>query len=105
MANIGEIGVPSTKPATEWINGRARQKVNPQEGHARAQMRIAAVLAASGTLLVVLVDTERQTFTTFDVEGSKVLSRSDTFTHAALPGFAMPIASAFEKAPNSTRRR
>jgi Uma2 family endonuclease len=184
MANIGDISVPITKPATEWVNGRARQKVSPQERHARAQTRIAAALAAwadkagagrvgtewefrltppgeitrplvpdiaylsydrlgyeedeaaqiprlapdvvieilspddrmadveekirvyraSGTLLVVLVDTERQTFTTYDAEGSTVLSRSDTFTHAALPGFAMPVASAFQKAPSSTRR-
>jgi len=32
-----EITVPDTKPATEWINGRALQKVSPQRKHALAQ--------------------------------------------------------------------
>ena len=29
--------MPETKPATEWINGRALQKVSPQRKHALAQ--------------------------------------------------------------------
>jgi len=29
--------VPETKPATEWVNGRALQKVSPQRKHALAQ--------------------------------------------------------------------
>src|SRR5450755_676656 len=32
-----EIEVPETKPATEWVNGRALQKMNPRERHGRAQ--------------------------------------------------------------------
>ena len=32
-----EIEVPQTKPATEWVNGRALQKMNPRERHGRAQ--------------------------------------------------------------------
>src|ERR1700674_2107802 len=32
-----EIEVPETKPATEWVNGRALQKMNPRERHSRAQ--------------------------------------------------------------------
>lgn len=32
-----EIVVPETKPATEWIRGRAVQKVSPQRRHALAQ--------------------------------------------------------------------
>ena len=34
---MGEIEVPETKPATEWILGRAVQKVSPQRKHALAQ--------------------------------------------------------------------
>jgi Uma2 family endonuclease len=44
MSSLREIIVPETKPATEWVNGRALQKVSPQERHARAQTRLAAAL-------------------------------------------------------------
>lgn len=40
-----EIIVPDTKPATEWVAGRALQKVSPQERHARTQLRLGAALA------------------------------------------------------------
>ncbi len=46
MSTTGEITVPETKPATEWVNGRALQKVSPRERHARAQLAIAAALRA-----------------------------------------------------------
>jgi len=46
MSTVREITVPVTKPATEWVNGRALQKVSPQEEHGRAQRRIAAALGA-----------------------------------------------------------
>jgi Uma2 family endonuclease len=32
-----EIVLPVTKPATEWVNGRALQKMSPQRKHALAQ--------------------------------------------------------------------
>jgi Uma2 family endonuclease len=32
-----EIEVPETKPATEWVNGRALQKMKPRDRHGRAQ--------------------------------------------------------------------
>lgn len=41
-----EIVLPETKPALEWVNGRALQKVSPQRTHARAQTRFAAALDA-----------------------------------------------------------
>jgi len=41
-----EITVPQTKPATEWVNGRALQKVSPQERHARAQGAMVSALTA-----------------------------------------------------------
>ncbi len=41
--SLSEIIVPETKPATEWVRGRALQKVSPQQRHAHAQ----AVLAGS----------------------------------------------------------
>jgi Uma2 family endonuclease len=46
MSTVREITVPVTKPATEWVNGRALQKVSPQEEHGRAQRRVAAALGA-----------------------------------------------------------
>ncbi len=46
MSSTFEITVPETKPATEWVNGRALQKVSPQELHARAQFRVVAALGA-----------------------------------------------------------
>ena len=46
MAAVREITVPITKPATEWVNGRALQKVSPQERHARAQSRMLVALMA-----------------------------------------------------------
>jgi len=41
-----EIILPETKPALEWINGRALQKVSPQRKHALAQGRFFAALDA-----------------------------------------------------------
>jgi len=41
-----EIILPETKPALEWINGRAVQKVSPKRKHALAQTRFAAALDA-----------------------------------------------------------
>ena len=32
-----DIILPETKPATEWVNGRALQKMSPRERHSRAQ--------------------------------------------------------------------
>jgi Uma2 family endonuclease len=46
MSTTREITVPETKPATEWVNGRALQKVSPQERHARAQSMMASALRA-----------------------------------------------------------
>ena len=46
MSSSPEITVPVTKPATEWVNGRALQKVSPQEIHARVQSRMVAALVA-----------------------------------------------------------
>jgi len=41
-----EIVLPETKPATEWVNGRALQKVSPQRRHALAQSVFIASLYA-----------------------------------------------------------
>jgi len=46
MSSVREIVLPATKPATEWVNGRALQKVSPQRKHALAQMRFATALDA-----------------------------------------------------------
>ncbi|HLJ84852.1 MAG TPA: Uma2 family endonuclease [Candidatus Eremiobacteraceae bacterium] len=41
-----EITLPETKPALEWVNGRALQKVSPKRKHALAQIQFAAALNA-----------------------------------------------------------
>ena len=42
--SIHEIILPGTKPATEWVRGRALQKVSPQDPHARAQLQLGAAI-------------------------------------------------------------
>jgi len=44
MARLLEIKVPETEPATEWVNGRALQKVSPKRAHALAQGAFAMAL-------------------------------------------------------------
>jgi Uma2 family endonuclease len=39
-----EIKLPEAKPAFEWVNGRALQKVSPKHKHALAQLRFATAL-------------------------------------------------------------
>jgi Uma2 family endonuclease len=41
-----EIVLPETKPATEWVNGRALQKMSPQRRHALAQAVFTSELLA-----------------------------------------------------------
>ncbi|MBV8172425.1 MAG: Uma2 family endonuclease [Candidatus Eremiobacteraeota bacterium] len=177
MSPTPEITVPQTKPATEWINGRALQKVSPQERHARAQGAIVSamrewahrtgagrvgtewefrvtppheatrplvpdvaflsydrlsydddsaaqipymapdvaievlspddrrrdvaekirVYLAAGAKLVVLVDSERRTMTSYDAEGFNGFEGDETFNHPALPGFEVVVGKIFEK--------
>jgi Uma2 family endonuclease len=44
MAHLREITLPETKPALEWVNGRALQKVSPKRRHALAQTKFAVAL-------------------------------------------------------------
>jgi Uma2 family endonuclease len=177
MSTVREITVPVTKPATEWVNGRALQKVSSQEEHGRVQLRIAAALGAwadetgsgrvsiewdfrvtppheatrplvpdvaflsfdslsyeqheaaqipqmapdvaieiispndqrrdvdektrvylaAGTKLVLLVDPATKEFVAHDVGQTRTFSATQTFKHVALPGFAVQVASVFEK--------
>jgi Uma2 family endonuclease len=41
-----EIVLPFTKPETEWVRGRALQKVSPTRSHALVQFAIATALSA-----------------------------------------------------------
>jgi Uma2 family endonuclease len=41
---MADITLPETKPALEWVNGRALQKVSPKRKHSIAQTRFAAAL-------------------------------------------------------------
>jgi len=42
--SIDEIVLPITEPETEWVRGRALQKMSPQRDHARVQMKLAGAL-------------------------------------------------------------
>jgi Uma2 family endonuclease len=41
---LDEIVLPDTEPETEWVRGRALQKVSPNRDHSRLQTKIAAAL-------------------------------------------------------------
>jgi Uma2 family endonuclease len=41
---LSEIVLPTTEPETEWVRGRALQKMSPQRDHARLQTALAAAL-------------------------------------------------------------
>jgi Uma2 family endonuclease len=45
MPTTSEIILPETKPATEWILGRAVQKVSPRQTHAVIQALLAGALS------------------------------------------------------------
>ena len=42
---LHEIVLPETKPETEWVDGRALQKMSPTYDHARVQALLAAALS------------------------------------------------------------
>ena len=42
---LHEIVLPDTKPETEWVRGRALQKVSPQRNHALLQLQLAMQLS------------------------------------------------------------
>jgi Uma2 family endonuclease len=44
--SLHEIVLPETKPETEWVRGRALQKVSPTYAHARLQALIGSVLTS-----------------------------------------------------------
>jgi Uma2 family endonuclease len=177
--SIHEIILPETKPETEWVRGRALQKVSPTYDHGTLQgllfmalrtwadgevrgrvatewrFRVAppgAVVRplvpdvgflsydalpadalpedvqvplgaptvaveilspddrprdvehkietylAAGTTVVALVDGRRERITLRDMFGVRELLRGDTLTHEALPGFALDVASLFDRA-------
>lgn len=55
------------------------------------------VYLTAGSSVVFLVDTDKQTVTSCDLNGRSVTRDSATLVHQALPGFAMPINVLFEE--------
>ncbi|HEY1868265.1 MAG TPA: Uma2 family endonuclease, partial [Candidatus Cybelea sp.] len=45
---LHEIVLPETKPETEWVRGRALQKVSPQRDHSLLQLQVAMRLSLWG---------------------------------------------------------
>jgi Uma2 family endonuclease len=176
--SLHEIVLPETKPETEWVRGRALQKVSPTYDHGALQgqlymalwmwadagrhgrvgtewrFRIAppgamvrplvpdvaflsyaalpktaredaqvplgaptvavevlsrgdrradvddkiATYLAAGTAAVIVVDPRKVMVTVHDRAGTRVLHRSDTLTHGALPGFSLNVGALFARA-------
>jgi Uma2 family endonuclease len=174
--SLHEIVLPDTKPETEWVRGRALQKVSPQRDHGRLQNKFGSALDAwagcrgevatewrfrvappgelrrplvpdvafvsieslrgksraeiqipafaptvaveilspddrqddvdskidvylrAGTELVIVVDSRSQTIGLHDAERTSTLTRGDTLSHAALPGFSLDISAYFDDA-------
>jgi len=55
------------------------------------------VYLASGTHVVFLVDTDRETVTIRDGVQSRVLRKDDVVRHDSLPDFALPVQMLFER--------
>jgi Uma2 family endonuclease len=53
------------------------------------------VYLVSGSTLVIVVDPQAEDLVTFDVRGRRRFVRSETFTHPALPGFALELEDLF----------
>ena len=177
---LDEIVLPETKPETEWVRGRALQKMSPMRDHALIQgefikrlgtwargrgevgpewrFRIAVpgevrrplvpdvsyvaaellrglthdekqappfaptlaieilsvgdrradveskidVYLRGGSSLVLVVDTRKRTVLVCDESGRTQLSEDDTLSHAALPGFELPLREFFATALDDT---
>lgn len=56
------------------------------------------VYLAAGSTLVLLLDPDEHTLTAHNAGGKRRFLSGDTFEHAALLGFAIRVASVFEKA-------
>ncbi|MBV9440456.1 MAG: Uma2 family endonuclease [Candidatus Eremiobacteraeota bacterium] len=54
-----------------------------------------AVYLAGGAMLVAVVDPKHRAVELHDVNGAQTLREGDVIAHAALPGFALPLAELF----------
>jgi Uma2 family endonuclease len=176
--SLPEIVLPETKPETEWVRGRALQKVSPTYWHAVLQTLIAAALhswaeaggygrvgtewrfrvtppegrtrplvpdiaylsyetipadatpdvfqvplaaptvavevlspddrprdvadkintyLAAGSVAVIVVDTDGETFTIHERTGKATLRRGDTFGHPVLRGLTLDLTTLFDR--------
>ena len=83
-----EIAVPATKPATEWLFDRPRQKVSPQELHARVQMRmVVALMAWADATGSGRVGTEWEFRLTPPLEPTRVLVPDISYLSYDRPGY------------------
>jgi Uma2 family endonuclease len=55
------------------------------------------VYLASGTSVVFLVDTDRQTIAVRDAEGDRIITRDAEVRHSSLAGFSMPARELFDE--------
>ena len=74
MSRLLDITVPETKPATEWVRGRALQKMSPRTAHAYAQTKFVVAL---------------------DAWSERSGLAGEWFEHPALPGFRLLVDSLF----------
>ena len=55
------------------------------------------VFLACGTSVFAVADPRRRSLAVYDRDGSRELDETATFTHASLPGFALPVAEIFRE--------
>jgi Uma2 family endonuclease len=118
-----EIVMPETKPETEWVRGRALQKVSPTYDHAALQTLLAMALrewaderaygrigtewrfrlAPPHAVVRPLVpDVAFLSYAELPADAhdgtTRVWRANETLTHDALPGFALDVAALFARA-------
>jgi Uma2 family endonuclease len=104
--STGEIVLPETKPETEWVRGRALQKVSPQRDHSRLQgiLTIELTRWAAGRgevgrewrFLVIVVDPQRRIVELHDRAQTVSLDENGAIEHWALPEFSYSVRELFQ---------
>ncbi len=75
----------------------AVEVLSPDDRPRDVEHKIATYLAA-GTAIVLVVDPASATIAVHERRGERILTLRDTFSHEALPGFALDLAVLFERA-------
>jgi hypothetical protein len=94
--SIHEMVLPETKPETEWIRGRARQKGERDVFSLRLAGAALRKRCARGRTTAHAAGFHRVAFSRGT--GVHVLRAGDVPTHTGLPGFALEVGALFVRA-------